>query len=773
MTDYQDFLKSKVRKPVARGFEATDFNDLLHPFQRDIVKWACGLGKAAIFAAVGLGKTFMQLEWASQVVQHTGGKVLILAPLAVSHQTIREGAKFGYTVEYVTDQDAVDNARASILITNYERVERFDHSQWQGVVLDESSILKNFTGKIKRGILTAFEATPYKLACSATPAPNDQMELGNHSDFLDIMPSNEMLARWFINDTMTAGKYRLKSHGKSDFWRWLTSWAVCITKPSDLGDGYDDDGYVLPPLNIVGHHVGVNQQAIDKAWENGRLFPDIAPSSTELGRVKRMSLDDRVTVCQQIVNEIPEGEAILIWCNLNDEQDALEAVFPTALSVRGSDKPEEKTRKLLAFSAGENPMLITKASIAGFGMNWQHCHEPIFLGLDFSFESFYQAIGRNYRYGQKNQVNAHIIHAETEGNVVQTLYRKQSQFEEMQDEMAQAMRTYGLFRNDNRRELTMPENDEAKGRNWTMLLGDCVERTEELEDNSIDFCIHSPPFANLYIYSDSEADMGNASDDDEFFEHYKYLISELLRVTAPGRLCAVHCKDLPAYMNRDGYAGLRDFPGEIIRAFQDCGWAYHARFTIWKDPVIEMQRTKNHGLLHKNFVKESNACRQGMPDYMVVFRKYPLDGQIPVTQSRVPGDYIGTNPPPEHLESTSFQNGAVSRNDYSIAVWQRYASPVWFDIDQTNVLNYRIAKSNEDEKHICPLQLDVISRCIDLWTNEGDVVFSPFAGIGSEGYESIRMGRKFIGVELKREYWKQACKYLQEAEMLADQPKLF
>jgi DNA modification methylase len=333
--------------------------------------------------------------------------------------------------------------------------------------------------------------------------------------------------------------------------------------------------------------------------------------------------------------------------------------------------------------------------------------------------------------------------------------------------------------------LTKPKFDSEAGKNWTMYLGDCVPVTAGLPDNSIDLSVYSPPFANLYIYSDSEADMGNAADDDEFFQHYEYLIKEMYRVTAPGRLSVVHCKDLPAYMNRDGAAGLVDFPGRIIQAHEKYGWQYHSRVTIWKDPVIEMQRTKNHGLLHKNFAKEANACRQGMPDYLIVFRKYPLEGQVPVTQKREFGDYIGTKPPAmmpgtySALNEDTEDEEVATRSEtdmqrlYSIAVWQRYASPVWFDINQTNVLNYQIAKGDRDEKHICPLQLDVIARAVDLWSNKDDTVFSPFAGIGSEGYEAIKLHRKFIGVELKPEYFKHAVRNLQEAERLASQKTLF
>lgn len=770
MTDYATFLASKRAEVQPSGFEVApeSINPKLFPFQRDIVRWALQLGKAAVFAECGMGKTAMQLEWAHHVAQHTGGRVLILAPLAVAEQTVREGQKFDIPVEHVYSKDDLNGVQ--IVITNYERLHLMDASAFTGIVLDESSILKAFTGKTKRQIVDSFRSTPYKLACTATPAPNDHLELGNHADFLDVMASNEMISRWFINDTMSAGSYRLKAHAEKDFWRWLTSWSVCISKPGDLGDEYDMPGFDLPELRIHEHQLSANAASIQRAQSEGMLFPDTNPSSTTLHKVKRESLSDRVQKVVELVESISAADAIIVWCDTNYEADALRAALPMAVEVRGSDSTSAKEEKLRAFSRGDARIIITKPDIAGFGLNWQHCHQMIYAGVGFSFEKLYQSLKRTHRYGQERPVEAHLIYAETEGNVRAALADKQSAFEIMQRSMNEAMRIHGLFRDGNRLVLTPAGQDARRGENWTMYLGDCVPTSATLDDNSVDFSVYSPPFANLYIYSDSEADMGNSADNDEFFQHYKYLIREMYRVTLPGRLTAVHCKDLPAYMNRDGSAGLRDFPGEIIRAHEECGWQYHSRVTIWKDPVIEMQRTKNHGLLHKNFSERAEACRQGMPDYLLVFRKWPIEGGREIKQRRVVGDYIGTNPP---TESEISPRGRGRDENYSIAVWQRYASPVWYDIEQTNVLNYLIAKSDQDSKHICPLQLDVIARCIDLWSAPGETVLSPFAGIGSEGYEALKRGRRFIGIELKREYFDIACANLAEAERQFKQVDLF
>lgn len=458
--DYNEFIQSKKVTVRLSGFqvEPEAINPMLFLFQRDIVRWALRLGKAAIFAECGLGKTFMQLEWAKHVVEHTGGKVLILAPLAVAYQTVDEGLKLGIEVAQVKDQSEVGDH--AIVIANYERLHLLDASQFDGIVLDESSILKSFMGKTKRAIIEAFERTPYKLACTATPAPNDHLELGNHAAFLDILPANEMISRWFINDTMEAGNYRLKDHAAKDFWRWLTSWAVCISRPGDLGPEYDMPSFELPELVIHEHRLSAAKASIDRAWAEGRLIPDDSPSSTGMHKVKRESLTDRVQKALAVADIQPD-EMFIVWCDTDYEADALKLVFPKATEVRGSDKRKEE--KLKAFSNQEYQMIITKPDIAGFGLNWQHCPNQIFVGVSYSFEKTYQALRRSYRFGQQSDVNVHMVYAETEGNILAILKEKQTKFKEMQLAMNEAMHAHGLFREDNRLQLTsdpMPANGE-------------------------------------------------------------------------------------------------------------------------------------------------------------------------------------------------------------------------------------------------------------------------------------------------------------------------
>ena len=740
MLKYQAFLQTKrvIAHSVGIDVPLASLHEKLFLFQQDIVHWALRRGRAAIFAECGLGKSFMQLVWAHIVAQQSGGDVLILAPLAVASQTIAEGEKLGIVVH--TCRSQVD-VRPGVNIANYEVLHHFDASHFTGIVLDESSILKSYMGKTKRALVEAFAHTSYRLACTATPAPNDVMELGNHSEFLGVMPSNEMIARWFINDTMQSGHYRLKGHAQKSFWEWVSSWAISLRKPSDLG--YPDEGFALPELRL--RHLYVHTDTT-VGVEDGQLFRAPTMSATNLHKEMRITAPDRAQAVADLVNN--SNEAWAIWCNTNYEADALVARIPDALEIRGSESTSEKERKLMAFTAGRARVLISKASITGYGLNWQHCCHTAFVGLSYSFEDFYQAVRRLYRFGQKRPVEVVIVAAETETPLVSALERKVQAHLQMSNAMNTSPRLALQEDLHLQRHATF---DAEQGQDWQLYRGDCVIVAQTLPENSIHFSIFSPPFSGLYIYSDALEDMGNSANDGEFFRHFDFLIPELLRVTKPGRLCAVHCKDLVNYKSRDGAAGLRDFSGEIIRHFVAAGWVYHSKVVIWKSPVTEMQRTKANGLLYKTLRADSTFCRQGIPEYMLVFRKWPRSEE----------------------EETHIAPVTHTKETFPLETWQRYASPVWFDVNQTRVLNVEQAKESQDEKHLCPLQLDVIERAVQLWTNPGETVLSPFAGIGSEGYESLRLGRTFIGIELKDAYFQIARKNLERALREKTQATLF
>lgn len=722
MSSYEDFLAHKrVIDPATGLQDVPPLNPQLFDFQRDIVGWALKRGRAAIFADCGMGKTPMQLEWA----RHIPGNVLILAPLAVAAQTVREGEKFGIAVKYAREQH---QAEQGITITNYEMLEHFDPSEFDGVVLDESSILKAYDGKTRTRIIDAFAKTPFRLACTATPAPNDYMELGNHAEFLGVMSRVEMLAMFFVHDGGETQQWRLKGHAESEFWKWLCSWAVMIRKPSDLG--YDDGDFTLPEM--VMHQSTVK---VDKPTD-GYLFPLEAQSLQDRLAARRSTITERVEDCAAIVNATKRP--FLVWCNLNSESDALVKAIPDAVEVKGSDSNDAKERAMLGFTDGSIRVLVTKPSIAGFGMNWQHCADMAFVGLSDSYEQFYQAVRRCWRFGQHNTVNVHVITAETEGAVVANIKRKEADAMSMAENMVEHMKDLNAeaLRGATVRVKSEYKRDVKSGDGWTVHLADCVEVAQELPSDSLHYSIYSPPFASLYTYSNSDRDMGNCKDDGTFMEHYRFLVREMFRAMMPGRLVSFHCMNLPTSKQNHGYIGIRDFRGDLIRLHEAEGFIFHSEVCIWKDPVTAMQRTKALGLLHKQLKKDSCMSRQGIPDYLVTMRK--------------PGDN------PERVTHTN--------ESFPVQVWQRFASPVWMDINPSDTLQFRSAREHNDERHIAPLQLQVIERGIELWSNPGDTVFSPFTGIGSEGYVALKMGRKFIGAELKRSYWEQACRNLENAK---------
>lgn len=722
--NYNEMIERKIKRKANAGFyiEKSELNENLFDFQRFIVQKALLAGRYAIFADCGLGKTLMQLEWANQVAKHTGKPVLILAPLAVSGQTIQEGSKFGIEV-------GKHGTPYRIQITNYEQLEKIDASLFSGIVLDESSILKNFEGAIKKSILDNFENTSYKLACTATPSPNDPMELGNHAEFLGAMTRAQMLAMYFVHDGGNTSKWRLKGHAIERFYHFVGSWAVMVNNPSNIG--FHMDGYDLPTLNLFEYQIKTDNR------DNGLLFNDTAISATNFNQELRLTKIPRIEQAAALVNE--SNENWIVWIKQNEEGELLRKLIPDAVEVKGSDTSEYKEKMLLGFANNEFRVLITKTKIAQFGLNYQNCHNQIFASLDFSFEGLYQAIRRSYRFGQKQAVNIYLITTDTMQNVIDSINKKQKQFIEMQNQMEKTINADSIqslaFSND----VESVENEQ-----YIIKRGDCVRLISDIPNESVGLSVFSPPFAELYTYSSHVEDMGNCSDYKEFMDQFSFLAHELYRVIQQGRNVAIHCMDLPIQKGKEGYIGLRDFSGMLIELFESVGFVYHSRITIWKDPVVEMQRTKALGLLHKQVKKDSTMSRVGIPDYVLVFRK---DGER-------------TNP--------------VTNTELPVDLWQKYASPVWMDIDYGDTLQgYRNAKDEKDEKHIAPLQLQTIQRLIHLYSNPGDTVLTPFMGIGSEVYQAVKMGRKGIGFELKESYYEMAKKNIASAIVEKNQLQIF
>ena len=428
--DYQSFLKTKKNKEdVFLPIDSGDIHKSLFPFQGDVVEMLLGIGRGAAFMDTGLGKTIVQCEWA----RHIDGKVIFVAPLAVAQQTVFEAKKhIGIDLHYSKD----GTVKGKYTITNYERLENFDCESFDGVVLDESSILKGQASKTKAMICERFKNTKYRLACTATPAPNDYTELGNHAEFLGIMSTQEMLTRWFLHDSANTGDWRLKGHAVKPFWEWVSSWAACVSKPSDLG--YTNEGYDLPPLNMTTHMVTVDTKT---AYDDGLLFelPDI--NAATLHKKKRESVLDRVGIVAEMVNE--SNKPWIVWCESNQESDLLKKAIPDAVEVKGSDKPDTKEERLVGFSQGKYRVLISKSSICGFGMNWQHCRNMVFASISYSYEKFYQAVRRSWRFGQDQQVNVHVVIADAELPVWRVIEKKSGDHEAMKDHMKYAVFSKG------------------------------------------------------------------------------------------------------------------------------------------------------------------------------------------------------------------------------------------------------------------------------------------------------------------------------------------
>ena len=749
--EYEHFVQSKRAMVLPSGFDVDveTINKQLFPFQRDIVRWALRRGKAAIFADCGLGKTPMQLEWASHVHQRTQGDVLILAPLAVSQQTAREGEKFGIAVNVAR---SASQLRPGINIANYERIDHFTPSGFAGIVLDESSILKAQFGLMRREITNFGQSIPYRLAASATPAPNDLVELINHAEFFGIMSEAEIKALFFTQDGNSSNKFRLKRYAEDDFWRWMATWSVALRKPSDLG--YSDDGFVLPPCNIHSHTVDLD------TFQTGMLFAVEAVGLDEQRKARRASLGNRVAVAAEMVNA--SSDPWLVWCDLNDESAALAKAIPGAVEVVGSDTPEHKEDAMLGFSAGRYRVIITKPSIAGFGMNWQHCANVAFVGLSHSYEQYYQAVRRSWRFGQKNTVNVHVITSVADGSIVQNIERKEAQAMDMFDRIVQHMSVNTDLVGSQKKEEMDYREDVACGHDWRLYLGDSVKTIDHVASDSVGLSIFSPPFPGMYVYTNSPHDMGNVKDIDQMIDQFRYLMGseKLMRVMMPGRNVFIHITQGVAQKGRDGYIGMKDFRGKIIQMMQDEGWIYYGEVVIDKDPQLKAMRTKDHGLMFKSLVSDAARMHPAMPDFLLQFRK-PGDNPQPIRA----GKHMGSDGWVSNYEWILWARPVWYAADYEPGTWRPDYNGDGFDqgIRETDVLNVRQARETDDERHLCPLQLGVIERVVKVWSAPGDVVYSPFAGIGSEGFVALKENRKFIGGELKESYWRSACRNLDAA----------
>lgn len=824
---YLAFLRSKVPQAEVCGFEpASAPHPSLFPHQVDIATWMVRGGRRAGFANFGLGKTRINLQVAAWVVEKTGGRFLIIAPLGVRQEfTLSDGPAMGLRIEYVTSNEDVTASTASILITNYERVRDggIDLDQFVGVALDEASVLRSYGSKNYQAALRWGRKVAYRFVYTATPSPNRYKELIHYAAFLGVMDSGEALTRFFQRDSEEAGNLTLYPHMEKAFWAWMGSWAVFIQKPSDLG--YSDEGYDLPELKVHWHRVAVDHTKAwgqSDSWGQHQLFMDDAAGLAQSAKVKRDSISLRVEKACAIMAGEPADRHWLIWHDLEDERREIEREVADVKTVYGSQDLEAREDLIMGFSRGEYAKLATKPSIAGSGCNFQrHCADAIFLGVGYKFNDFIQAIHRIHRFQQKRQVNIHIVYLESEDAVVASLQAKWSRHNALMETMSEILRQNKLT-NLTVMELTRTlgcDRAEVKSDRFTAIRNDCVIETHAMPANSVDLILTSIPFGNQYEYSPSFNDFGHNENNAAFFKQMDFLCPELLRVLRPGRIAAIHVKDRIRFGNvtGDGFPIVDPFSDQTVVAFCKAGFRLMARITIDTDVVRENNQTYRLGWSEN--AKDSSKMGAGMPEYVLVFRKLPTDtsdgyADLPVTKSkdtytradwqidaagvwrsngnRLPdAEYLRGLSHPDiiklwkarctagiysheehvalakdleavgHLPSTFMLFAPLSRN-----------KDVWSDISRMVTLNTKQSMEGR-EKHVCPLQLDIIRRLITRYTNPGELVFDPFMGIGSTGYQALKMGRRALGTELCIEYWKDSIGYLEMAERDADVPTLF
>jgi DNA modification methylase len=522
-------------------------------------------------------------------------------------------------------------------------------------------------------------------------------------------------------------QWRMRYHAQADYFRWLSSWAMAIRKPSDLG--YADNGFDLPGLEVLPVMVDANYVPEDELFFSGlRGLGDRA-------KVRKGTAEKKLAA---IVDLVKGSGQWLVWCGLDYESKLAGLNIPDAVEVSGSDDPDYKSETFEKFQDGKVRVLVTKPKIGGFGMNFQNCHNMIFFGMNDSWESFYQCIRRCYRFGQKKKVRVHVVISDMETQILDNVRKKGEMAERMMNGLINEVKSYEMAELGKASENIHADYKEetVKGEKFTAMLGDSCVRLKEIADESVDLTVYSPPFADLYTYSATDRDLGNSRDWLEFAEHYEYIIRELLRVTRPGRISCVHTSDIPAMQMKDGYIGIRDFPGLVIEIHERNGWIFHGRAIVTKNPQSQAIRTKAQALLFTQLRKDSTHSRPALLDHILIFRK--------------PGDAVTVNP--------------VSNGEMDNEKWIDWAGGIWTSISESDTLQYTTARDKDDEKHICPLQLGTIERCIKLYSNPGETILTPFGGIGSEAHEAIKFGRKAILCELKPSYFRIAVENLRNIQ---------
>lgn len=824
MSAYFEFLRQKIRLADFAGFEVDDseINPILKPHQRAIVKWAVRGGCRAIFAAFGLGKSVIQIEILRLIQKHAGGPVLICVPLGVRQEFRRDGLMLGVTFKFIRSASEMEDGHVFYL-TNYESIRdgKLDPNIFTAASLDEASVLRSFGSKTYQTFLSLFENVRYRFVATATPSPNRYKELIHYAGFLGIMDTGQALTRFFQRDSTKANNLTLYPHKEREFWLWLNSWAVFLQRPSDLG--FSDEGYDLPPLEVIFHEVPANHAAAGTEKDGqGLLFKNVSLGVQQASGEKRDSLDARVAKMADILRKDPDSSYIL-WHDLEDERHAIQKTLPRAVSVYGSQDLDEREQCIVDFSDGKFQYLSAKPVIAGSGCNFQrHCHKAVFVGIGFKFNDFIQAIHRIQRFLQVHPVEIHIIHSEAEREVLRSLMDKWKAHTNMVNNMTAIIREHGL------NSLSMQdilartigvERLEVSGEHFRVANNDCVLEAQAMAENSVDLIVTSIPFANHYEYTPSYNDFGHTENNDHFWQQMDFLTPELLRVLKPGRMYCCHVKDRILFGNVTGAGAPTVSPFHMEATFhaRKHGFDYMGMITVVTDVVRENNQTYRLGWSEQ--CKDGSKMGVGSPEYILLLRKPQTDrtkgyADEPVKKSKddytraqwqvdahafwrssgnrqlTADDLSGLGPDKLAKAFTEYSLANVYDYDFHVRIGKelelRGALPstfmslapgshhaeVWHDVNRMITLNGKQTQKGL-QNHVCPLQLDIVERLINRYSNPGELVHDPFGGLMTVPYCAIRQGRRGSASELNTAYFFDGIQYLQAAEKEIAMPSLF
>jgi hypothetical protein len=838
LDDYQAFLRAKVPQTTEHGIEVPldAFHPLLKSHQKAIAQWMVRGGRRGCFASFGLGKTVIQLEACRVAREHQGGLALITMPLGVRQEFTRDAAMLGIRTRFIRRIEEVDDERV-IYLTNYETVRdgKLDPRHFSVTSLDEAAVLRSFGGTLTfREFMRLFAdddmstgnfggGIPYRFVATATPDPNEYIELLAYAAYLGIADVGQTKTRYFRRDATKADHLTLRPHKEREFWLWVASWALFCEKPSDLGPEYSDEGYVLPEMEVHWHEIPTDHSnaGFDR-WGQGLMFRDSALNVQNAAREKRDSLEARVAKMLEL-RELDPSAHRLIWHDLEAERGAIERAIPGVATVYGAQALEDREEIVIAFSDGRVPELATKPVLCGSGCNFQrHCAWAIYLGIGFKFNDFVQSIHRLHRFLQDKPVRIDLIYTEAERRVRQILEEKWRRHNEQVKVMTDLIREYGLAKVSLASALTRSlgcERVEVAGENYRLVNNDAIVETASMPDSSVELIITSPPFSTQYEYSPSYNDLGHTDDDEHFFEHLGFLTPELLRVLKPGRVAAVHVKDriVPGGISGYGFQTIEPLSDQMIAHFRQHGFAFLARKTIVTDVVRENNQTYRLGWTEQ--CKDGSRMGAGMPEYLLLFRKPPTDrsngyadepvikSKAEYSRSRWQIDAHGFTRSngnrlirPEELQTLPHEKifklfreyglSSVYDFEYHVRLGETleqmgrlpvtfmllqppsWHPDVWTDIARMRTLNGQQERKGR-EMHLCPLQFDIVDRAIDQFSMPGETVFDPFGGLMTVPYCAVRKGRRGLAVELSPTYFTDGAAYCEAAERELAMPTLF